>query len=96
MDYFCTLGASLCQVVYLFIKIIVGHPFNTFIGNLPCSMYYIRSYIRLQIWDLGKGMNPSGLASSFLPNNKNVRNDTVVNNIVSSADRRRVFPSEAE
>lgn len=44
-----------------------------------------------KIWDLVKGMNPNGLASSFLPNNENVGNYTVVTYTVSSVDQRRAF-----
>lgn len=67
----------------LLVKIITGHSFNTFIENTACS----------QIWDLGKGINLSRLALSFLPNNENMENYTMVTNTVSSVDQRSVsFP----
>lgn len=80
MNYFCTLHASLYLVISLFIKIIISHPFNTFIEDTTCW----------QIWGLGKDINPSGLSSPLLPNNKNIGNYTVFTNTVSSVNQRRV------
>lgn len=65
----------------LLVKIITAHPFNTFIENTACS----------QIWDLGKGINPSRLALSFLPNNENMENYTVVTNTLCRS-KKAVFP----
>lgn len=75
----------------LFIRIIVGHPFSTLIENMPCSRHCTRPHYMLTNLRFGKGMNPSGLASSFLPNKENVGNYTVVTNTVCSVDQRRAF-----
>lgn len=91
INYFCTLHASLYQVICLSIWIIVGHPFGTLTENLPCSRYCTRPRHILTNLRLGKGMNPNRWASSFLPNKENVGNYTVVANTVSSVDQRRAF-----